>query len=54
LNQDLYFAETKINVAGLYTIGVNIRWLSHSLFKDSKSHLNQKWSEFIRNLLEEI
>jgi len=52
LNQNLYFAETKINVAGLYTIGVNIRWLSHSLFKDSNTHLNQKWSEFLRNLLE--
>ena len=52
LSQNLYFGETKINVAGLYTIGVNIRWLSHSLFKNSKSHFNNNWEEFLENLLE--
>ena len=52
LDQNLYFDETKINVAGLYTIGVNMRWLSHSLFKNSISHINQNWGEFLENLLE--
>jgi hypothetical protein len=44
--------EIKINIAGLYTIGVNMRWLSHSLFKNSISHINQNWDEFLENLLE--
>jgi len=52
LDQNLYFGETKINAAGLYTIGVNIRWLSHSLFKNSISLINNKWEEFLENLLE--
>jgi len=52
LSQNLYFGETKINIACLYTIGVNIKWLSHSLFKNSKSHLNNIWEEFLENLLE--
>ena len=52
LDQNLYFGEVKMNVAGLYTIGVNIRWLSHSLFKNSISHINQNWEEFLENLLE--
>jgi len=53
LSQDLYFNEAKINIAALYTIGVNIRWLSHSLFRNSKSHLNSNWGEFLDRQLQD-
>jgi hypothetical protein len=47
------FNRIKINYAVLYSICVNIRWLSHSLYKNSFSHLNDEWSKFYQNLLEE-
>ena len=50
LDQNLYFGEAKMNVAGLYTIGVNIRWLSHSLFKNSISHINSKLFYYSSNI----
>ena len=53
LSQDLYFNEAKINIAVLYAIGVNIRWLSHSLFRNSISHINTNWEEFLDKQLED-
>ena len=47
------FNRIKINYAVLYSICVNIRWLSHSLYKNSFSHLNDEWSKFYQNLLKE-
>ena len=52
LIQHLYFNETKINIGILYSLGVNIRWLSHSLYKDSISHINEEWKEYYKILLE--
>ena len=53
LSQNLYFDEAKINIAVLYSIGVNIRWLSHSLFRNSISHFNSNWGEFLDKELED-
>ena len=52
LGQYLYFEETKINFAILYSICVHIRWLSHSLYMDTKSQFKSEWSKFYENLLE--
>ena len=51
LGQYLYFEETKLNVAILYTICVHIRWLSHSLYMDSKSQFKEEWNKFYEDLL---
>ena len=53
LDNHLIFNKIKINSAVLYAISVNIRWLSHSLYMNSLSHLNMEWSTFFENLLEE-
>ena len=50
---NLFFNKTKIAVASLYTISVNIRWLSHSIFENSTSCLHGNWIEFYEILLRE-
>jgi hypothetical protein len=52
LNSHLLFNSIKFNSGILYSISVSIRWLQHSLFKDSRSHLNGAWNNFYNNLLE--
>ena len=53
LKDNLFFNKTKIVVASLYTISVNIRWMSHSLFVNSTSCLSGNWVEFYEKLLRE-
>ena len=53
LTNHLIFNRIKVNSAVLYSISVNIRWLSHSLYMNSESHLHEKWSTFYENLLQE-
>ena len=53
LENHLFINKVKVYTASLYSICVNIRWLSHSLYKDSKPHINEEWSAFYENLLEE-
>ena len=52
LSQNLYLSEIKINIGSLYTNGVNIRWLSHSLYINSLSPFNEEWDIYYRKLLE--
>ena len=52
LEGPLLFNSIKFNSGILYSISVSIRWLQHSLFKDSHSHLNGAWNNFYNNLLE--
>ena len=53
LKDNLFFNKTKIVVASLYTISVNIRYMSHSLFANSTSCLSGDWVEFYKKLLKE-
>jgi hypothetical protein len=53
LEQHLLLNKIQINSAILYSISVNIRWLSHSLYMNSLSHFNEEWSTFLKNLLEQ-
>ena len=53
IEQHLFFNAVKICVGALYSICINIRFLSHSLYMNSVSHLNEEWSSFHQNLLEE-
>ena len=53
LEQHLLLNKIQINSAILYSISVNIRWLSHSLYMNSLSHFNEEWSSFFKNLLEQ-
>ena len=53
LRDNLFFNKTKIIVASLYTISVNIRWMSHSLFANSTSCLSGNWAQFYEKLLRE-
>ena len=53
LKDNLFFNKTKVVVATLYIISVNIRWMSHSLFVNSTSCLSGDWVEFYKNLLKE-
>ena len=52
LSHNLFFEDIKINVGVLYIISVNVRWLSHSLYKEGRTHFNEEWSTFYKNLLE--
>ena len=51
LRQNLFFNSTKIYIGVLYSVAINIRWMSHSLFENSLSHLNQNWATFYQNIL---
>jgi len=53
LEQHLLLNKIQINSAILYSVSVNIRWLSHSLYMNSLSHFNEEWSAFFKNLLEQ-
>ena len=53
LEQHLLLNKIQINSAILYSVSVNIRWLSHSLYMNSLSHFNEEWSSFFKNLLEQ-
>ena len=53
LKDNLFFNKTKIVVASLYIVSVNIRWMSHSLFVNSTSCLSGDWVEFYEKLLRE-
>ena len=53
LKNHLFINKVKVYTASLYCICVNIRWLSHSLYRNSKPHINEEWSTFYENLLEE-
>jgi hypothetical protein len=53
LKDNLFFNKTKIVVASLYTISVNIRYMSHSFFANSTSCLSGDWVEFYKKLLKE-
>ena len=53
LEDHLLFNKIKVYSAVLYSISVNIRWLSHSLYINSLSHLNEDWNSFYKNLLED-
>ena len=52
LEGHLLFNKIKINSATLYSISVSVRWMQHSLFKNSNSHFNEEWSNFYNNLLQ--
>ena len=54
LEDNLFFNNTKVISAVLYIIGVNIRWASHSLYKDSVSCIKGDFFEFYRNQLSDI
>lgn len=51
LSQYLYIEEIKLNVAILYSISVHLRWLSHSLYMNSKSQFKGEWNTFYEDLL---
>ena len=51
LRDNLFFNETKIISAVLYTIGINIRWISHSLYLNSTSCILGDFSSFYKDLL---
>ena len=51
LKDNLFFNKTKIYIASLYTICVNMRWMSHSLFINDTSCLHGNWPEFYKMLL---
>ena len=53
LIDNVFFNKTKVAVASLYIISVNIRWLSHSIFENSTSCLHGNWIEFYQTLLKE-
>jgi len=53
LVDNLFFNKTKIAVAALYSISVNIRWMSHSLFMNSTSCLTGNWTKYYQSLLRE-
>ncbi len=53
LLDNLFFNKTKIAVATLYSISVNIRWLSHSIFINNESCLHGDWVNFYEILLKE-
>ena len=51
LGEYLYFEETKLNMAILYSISVHTRWLSHSLYMDSISQFKKEWNKYYEDLL---
>ena len=51
LGQYVFFEQSKLNIAILYSICVHIRWLSHSLYMNSKSQFNGEWNDFYEELL---
>ena len=51
LGQYLYFEETKINMAILYSICVHIRWLSHALYMNGISQFKKEWNKYYEDLL---
>ena len=53
LLDNLFFNKTKIAVASLYAISVNIRWLSHSIFENNEACLYGDWVTFYEILLRE-
>ena len=53
LKDNLFFNSTKIILASLYTIGVNIRWELHSLYLNSTSCISGTFYTFYRKLLTE-
>jgi len=53
LVDNLFFNKTKIAVAALYSISVNIRWMSHSLYANSTSCLSGNWTKYYEGLLRE-
>jgi hypothetical protein len=53
LKDNLFFNSTKIILASLYSIGVNIRWESHSLYLNNTSCLSGSFISFYRKLLVE-
>ena len=53
LLDNLFFNKTKITVATLYSISVNIRWLSYSIFINDESCLHGDWVNFYEILLRE-
>lgn len=53
LVDNLFFNKTKIAVASLYSISVNVRWLSHSIFLNNNSCLHGDWVNFYEILLRE-
>ena len=53
LKDNLFFNKTKIFIASLYSLCVNIRWMSHSLYINDTSCLHGNWNEFYKILLKE-
>ena len=53
LVDNLFFNKTKISVAAIYIISVNIRWMSHSLYVNSTSCVSGNWIEYYKKLLRE-
>ena len=51
LDEHLYLNKIKIYSSFLYATCVNIRWLSHSLYRNSKTHLNVDWGTFYEESL---
>ena len=51
LNDNLYFNNTKIISAATYLNGVNLRWLSHSLYLNSTSCIFGDFVQFYKDLL---
>ena len=50
---NLFFNKTKIVSGALYTVGVDIRWASHSLFLNSSSCISGDFPSFYKDLLNE-
>ena len=48
LEQNLFFNQTKITVGAFYSISVNLRWLSHSLYMGNIKCPENNWNEYFK------
>ena len=48
LEQNLFFNQTKIIMAVIYTVSVNIRWYSHSLYINNTNSPARNWAIFYK------
>ena len=48
LEQNLFFNQTKITVGAFYSISVNFRWLSHSLYMGNVKCPENNWNEYFK------
>ena len=48
LEQNLFFNQTKITVGAFYSISVNFRWLSHSLYMGNVKCPENNWNDYFK------